>query len=335
MGDCAAPPDIIERETLCFSRPQPGIVVQRGEHGFKEGLMRLYSPAESNAAEQLVKLKDALRKADTESFWPILTEGLATITDSQYAFVSKRILVDDENVAVEMPPVGEPGACLMGAAFYINDGHGNEMQLRNFKYHAYSCPCAYMRHDKVFIIPERLNEFILNNPNPVVIPGEAYFGVPLFTDGKCFAHFGVMWSEEGAARRKLGWGFLEMLFHSLEDLILQRVLEGQSPVKSAVPVPDEEPRVIPHEAPGPRVIPHDAVSVGQSLKPYARSLSHELRTPMQGVVGMLDVMMANVKEAGEWQNDPRMRKLLDTLKENIETVQGSWSSVISSDEVET
>ncbi|KAF2474805.1 sensor histidine kinase-like protein/response regulator [Lindgomyces ingoldianus] len=307
------PPDIIERDSLCFSRPQPGMVVHGGEDGFKEDLLRLYSLEESNAAEELVKLKDALRKTESESFWPLLTEGLANIADAQYAFVSKRILVDDEDVAVEMPPIGEPGACLMGAAFYFNDGHGVKHQLRNFKYHAYSCPCAYMRHDKIFIIPEKLNEFIVNNPNQLAVPGEAYIGIPLFAEGKCFAHFGVMWTKEGAARRKLGWGSLELLFHGLEDLILERVLERKEFAKSAEPAHNVRPRVIPHEA----------ISVAQSLRPYARSLSHELRTPMQGVVGMLDVMMANVKEAAEGQKDPQIREVLDTLKENIEAVQDS------------
>jgi hypothetical protein len=310
------PRDIMDRQSLCFSRPQPGMVVHGGEAGFKEELLRLYTPAESNAAEQLVKLKQTLRKADSDTFWKLLTEGMATITDAQYAFVSKRILVDDKNVAVEMPPIGEPGACLMGAAFYVNDGHGTKKQLRNFKYHAYSCPCAYMRHDKIFIIPEKLNDFIVDNPNPLVVPGEAYLGIPLFADGKCFAHFGVMWSKEAADRRVLGWGYLELLFHSLEDLILDRVLEGDHFAKSAESVHDEQPRVIPHEA----------ISVTQSLKPYARSLSHELRTPMQGVVGMLDVMMANVKEAAEGQNDLHVRDVLETLKGNIEAVQGSYAT---------
>ncbi|KAF2178561.1 hypothetical protein K469DRAFT_329941 [Zopfia rhizophila CBS 207.26] len=309
VGPKKDPPDIVERESLCFSRPESGMVVHRGEDGFKDELQRLYSPAESNATEQLVKLKDALRKADSESFWSLLTEGLAAITDAQYAFVSKRILVDDENVAVEMPPIGEPGACLVGAAFHYNDGHGTKLQLKNFKYHAYSCPYAHMRHDKVFIIPEKLNEFIINNPNQFIVPGEAYFGIPLFAEGKCFAHFGVMWTQEGTSRRVLGWGYLELLLHSLEDLILERVLEGSNFAK----VREERPRLI----------PHGAISVAQSLKPYARSLSHELRTPMQGVVGMLDVMYATVQEAAEGQNDPRVRKILDILKENIEAVQDS------------
>ncbi|CAG5174909.1 uncharacterized protein ALTATR162_LOCUS7895 [Alternaria atra] len=297
-GHSTIPPDIIERQSLCFSRPLPGMVVQQGETGFREELSQLYVPAESNAAEQF------------------LTQGLAKIADAQYAFVSKRILVDDKNVAVELPPIGEPGACLMGEAFYINDDHGNGPgHLRNFKYHAYQCPCAYMKHDKVFIIPERLNDFILDNPNDLIIPGEAYLGIPLFAEGKCFAHFGVMWGKEGAARRVLSWGFLEMLFHGLEDMILERVLEGNDFAKSAEPI----------QAAGvPRIVPHRAVSVAQSLKPYARSLSHELRTPMQGVVGMLDVMMANVKEASEsLQLESRTREILDTLRENIEAVQDS------------
>jgi hypothetical protein len=315
MGETTAlPPDIIERQSLCLSQPMPGAVVQKGVNGFKDELSRHYNTAESNAAEQVVQLKNRLRKADNDSFWALLTQGLANIVDSQYAFVSKRILVDDKDVAVELPPIGEPGACLMGEAFYINDDQGTGPgHLRNFKYHAYQCPCAYMKHDKIFVIPERLNDFIINNPNDLIIPGEAFLGIPLFAEGKCFAHFGVMWGKEGAARRVLSWGFLEMLLHSLEDMVLARVLEGTDFAKSAQPVKTAKPKIVPHEA----------VSVAQSLKPYARSLSHELRTPMQGVVGMLDVMMANVKEASETlQIDPRTRQILETLKENIEAVQG-------------
>jgi hypothetical protein len=313
-GYAVMPPDLIERQSLCLAQPKPGMVVQPGESGFKEELARIFRPVESNAAEQLVNLKEALRAADTDTFWALLTKGLAHIADAQYAFVSKRILVEDKDVPVELPPIGEPGACLLGEAFYINDDYGNGPgHLRNFKYHAYACPCAYMKHDKIFIIPERLNDFIVNNPNDLIIPGEAYLGLPLFAEGKCFAHFGVMWGKEGAARRTLSWGFLEMLFHSLEDMILERVLRGNDFAQSAQAIPSMQTKIVPHEA----------VSVAQSLKPYARSLSHELRTPMQGVVGMLDVMMANLKEAAETMHiDASTRQVLDTLKENIEAVQG-------------
>ncbi|KAF2084166.1 hypothetical protein K490DRAFT_49853 [Saccharata proteae CBS 121410] len=311
-GPNKEPPDLLERDSLCFSEPRPDVVLQSGQDGFRDGLLSFYPAAESNAAERLVKLKQRLRATKTEDFFEVLTEGLAHITGAQYAFVSKRILVDDENVAVEMPPIGEPGACLMGAAFYIADGKSIELKAKNFKYHAYSCPCAYMKHDKMFIIPERLNDFITDNPNLLAIPGEAYFGVPLWAEGKCFAHFGVMWSPDGAAKRELGWGYLEMLLHSLEDMIHDRILEGTKFAKP--PSPKMRPA---------KVVPHEAVTVAQSLKPYARSLSHELRTPMQGVVGMLDVMYATVQEAAEGQRDPRIQKVFETLKENIEAVQDS------------
>ncbi|KAK5003705.1 hypothetical protein LTR28_009838, partial [Elasticomyces elasticus] len=201
----------------------------------------------------------------------------------------------------------------MATAFYYNDNHGLVGGAKDLKYHAYGCPCAYMRHDKIFIIPERLNDFIgPANPNKLPFPGEAYMGVPLFAEGKCFAHFGVMWSAEGAAKRQLSWAYLEMMFHSLEDLILQRFLEGANFIKSAA-LPRHRHQVIPHEA----------VTAAQSLKPYARSLSHELRTPMQGVVGMLDVMYATVQEAAEGQTSMHTRKVFETLKENIEIVQDS------------
>ncbi|KAF2749437.1 hypothetical protein M011DRAFT_524771 [Sporormia fimetaria CBS 119925] len=314
MGSRAEPPDIIiERESLCITGTEPDMVFQIGQPGFKEELLRLYTPAENNAAEQLVNLKAALRTVAPDDFWSVLAEGLAQIADAQYAFVSKRILVDDANIAVEMPPIGEPGACLMGTAFYVNDGLGFEKNMQNFKYHAWSCPCAYMRHDKILIIPGAMDKLIPTNPNNLVVPGEAYLGIPLFADGKCFAHFGVMWNPRGAARRVLGWGFLEMLLHSLEDIILDRLLKVENFPEAPAPVVSERPRVVAHQD----------ITVGQSLKPYARSLSHELRTPMQGVIGMLDVMMASVKEIAELVQDPRLRKELEAFRENIETAQDS------------
>jgi hypothetical protein len=78
------PPDIVQRETLCLSTPQAGMVVHGGDLTFKDEILQLYSPSESNAAESLVKLKDVLRKSDAESFWPLLTQGLAKIADAQY-----------------------------------------------------------------------------------------------------------------------------------------------------------------------------------------------------------------------------------------------------------
>ncbi len=308
-------PRLVERESLCFSRLAPNGVLHKGSDGFGERLGRLYDVAESNALEDLIGLKRRLRACvGNLEFWQTVAEGMSRLTGSQYAFVSKRILVDDQDIAVEMPPIGEPGSCLMAVGFYFNDGHQAEQKVNDLKYHAYGCPCAYMRHDKVFLIPSGLEEFIIDNPNKVATPAEAYIGIPLFSDGKCFAHFGVMWTPEGASSLKLGWGFIEMLLHSLEDLILDHMLQG-----TGFPRPEPLPR-----KKAAAVVPHEAITVSQSLKPYARNLSHELRTPMQGVVGMLDVMYATVQEAAEGQADSRVRAVFQTLKEHIEIVQGEF-----------
>lgn len=78
------PPDVAQRETLCLSTAQAGMVVHGGDLTFKDEILRLYSASESNAAENLVKLKDVLRRSNAESFWPLLTQGLANIADAQY-----------------------------------------------------------------------------------------------------------------------------------------------------------------------------------------------------------------------------------------------------------
>ena len=301
---------MLERTSLCVSSAEPGVPAHSGDWGFRETVGQHYTVAENNAVEELVILKKKLREASTFDFWSLLMYGMTSITGAQYGFVTKRILVDDQDSAIEMPPIGEPGSCLLGVAFYYNDGDKLENLHRDYKYLAYGAPCHHMKHDKVFLIPEGLPQFILNNPNNFPFPTEAYLGVPLFAEGKCFGHFGMMWTAKGVAELKLGWAYIEMLLHSLEDVIRERLLEGQSYAKD---VEITKPR---------RVIPADAVTAAQSLKPYARSLSHELRTPMQGVVGMLDVMHATVQESLEGQSDVAVRKVFKTLRDNIEVVQG-------------
>ncbi|KAG8623409.1 hypothetical protein KVT40_008385 [Elsinoe batatas] len=311
----AGGPAVLEqttRKTICLSQPQPDLVIHDGDSQFSNELGKIYSEDESRALEGLVELKQALKKLPEHEFWSYLSERLAELLGAQMSFISKRMLVDEQDRAVEMPPIGEPGACLMASALYYNDGRGSSDTLKAFKYHAYGCPCGYMRHDKVFVIPEKLSAFITDNPNELPFDGESYIGVPLFAEGKCFAHFGVMWSDEGAKRRKLSWANTELFLHSLEDVILEKLLEGSN-------FRDTETQNRERN----RIIPHAAVTAAQSLKPYARSLSHELRTPMQGVVGMLDVMYATVLEASENQSNPEVRKVFETLRENIEIVQDS------------
>jgi hypothetical protein len=128
---------LLERSTLCMPDFEKDTVSHCGDDGFKSVLQQYFRSPESNAAERLVKLKDRLRPASTHDFWTILMEEMCAITGAQCGFVAKRILVDDENTAVEMPPLGEPGSCLLGVAFYLNDGHDFNQMYHDYRYHAY------------------------------------------------------------------------------------------------------------------------------------------------------------------------------------------------------
>jgi len=309
--------NLIERATICLPHLETDTIVHVGDEGFKDVLRQYFPSAESNASERLVALKTRLRTASTHDFWGLLMEEMCDIMDAQSGFVAKRMLVDDQDSAVEMPELGEPGSCLMGVAFYLNNGADVKQLYRDYRYHAYGTPCAHMKHDKVFIIPEKMADFIRNNPNSMPWKrSEAFIALPLFAEGRCFAHFGMIWSSEGASKRKLSWPFIEMFMHTLEDMILQRILEGRGFAKEVAP-PESTPA---------KVIPLSAITASQSLKPYARSLSHELRTPMQGVVGMLDIMYSTVLEAIGNQQTDRTRGVFEELKNHIEVVQGKLYS---------
>ena len=304
--------EMMGRTTLCVSGSEPGVPAHDGDEGFRETVGQHYSVEENNAVEQLVRLKEKLGSSSTYDFWSLLMEGMTRITGAQFGFVTKRILVDEQDAAIEMPPLGEPGSCLLGVAFYYSDGERVESLHRDYKYLAYGAPCHNMKHDKVFLVPEGLSKFSPNNPNKFPFQPEAYLGIPLFAEGKCFGHFGLMWTMKGLEDLPLGWSYIEMIMHSLEDVIHERLVERQGFAK------DIDGNKL------SKVIPKEAVTAAQSLKPYARSLSHELRTPMQGVVGMLDVMHATVQESLEGQSDAAVRKVFKTLRENIELVQGEY-----------
>lgn len=127
----------LERLTLCLPDFNTDSVAHAGDPAFQDVLRQYFASPENNAAERLVALKLKLRNASTEDFWNHLMEEMCSITGSQCGFVAKRILVDDENTAVEMPELGEPGSCLMGVAFYLNNGRDVNKMYRDYRYHAY------------------------------------------------------------------------------------------------------------------------------------------------------------------------------------------------------
>jgi hypothetical protein len=308
------------RRTLAVSNPQrnPAAILTAGDASFTDEASRHYGEFEGAATDRLIALKRCLRQAKDDEFWSVATRGIARLLGAQYAFVSKQLEVDDDDPSAAYPPLGEPGSCLMGLSVYFNDGNGSEMEQKKTKYSAYSSPCEHMKHNRVLLIPERLSEVIPNNPNNLPQQPEAYLAVPLSVvdpvSGKdiFFAHFGAMWTADGLDKRTLSFAFAELLLHGLSDLILDAFIE----------------RGLAYSRAPPQHMPMVASTTGKatqsiSLQPYAKNLSHELRTPMQGVVGMLDIMHGTVQEACEGQMSSSLRRVLNSLKGDIEVVQGT------------
>jgi hypothetical protein len=129
--------ELLERATICVPDFAKEAVAHCGDDGFQNILQKYFDSPESNASERLVKLKDKLKDASTYDFWGILMEEMCDILGAQCGFVAKRILVDGQNTAVEIPPLGEPGSCLLGVAFYLNNGSDVKSLYRDYRYHAY------------------------------------------------------------------------------------------------------------------------------------------------------------------------------------------------------
>jgi hypothetical protein len=291
-----------------------------------------FEPAHRNAIERLVALKNELREADDDIFWGHLMEGITSLCNAQCAFVTRKLAADevDHKVAAPNISITEDDLLLPEAMAFYYKGGSLETTHRHSAQLLRSIPRSFITTDKIYLIPENLGSVVDSCGDGTPYPMEAYLAIPLFSAGKCFAHFGLMWTVDGLAMRDVPWAYLEMILHSLEDLISFRVsttkssaheMNGchlhrnqhdgaidewsQCPIKPTISVPSQTSTTSP------------------SFKPYARSLSHELRTPMQGVVGTLDVMHAAVQETIEKRPDPSMLSVFEELREHIEVVQGT------------
>ena len=304
---------MLERKTLCLASQAPGFTYHYGDDNFRPSLAQHYATPESDAAERLVNLKLEVEALPDDCFWQVMLEGISDLLNAQYVFVAKRIVNDDPSLVVEMPAIGEPGSCFMAVGMVVSPAGQPKEYTKDFKYLAYGSPCANMKHAKVFLVPSSLGEYIPDRIDDFALPLDNYMGVPLFHQGKCFAHFGCMWSPGAFGQTGLSWGFVEMAFHALEDMIKSKILQGES-LASTATGRQKAPQM---------VIPKRAVAVTQSLKPYARSLSHELRTPMQGIVGLLDIMHATIQDWLENTHREETAQMFASLRENIELIQHS------------
>ncbi|KAF3929016.1 hypothetical protein ABW20_dc0100641 [Dactylellina cionopaga] len=321
--DTASQDDLLE-PSICIPSCDNKSIIHSGQPGFLERMNKHYPPDELNARHQISSLKLRLHALQGEDFWNLLMKGMADITGSQYTFVAKRILKGDAKSAVEYPPLGEEGSCLMGLAYYVRNHDGRDAMYKDIQYKGYKCPCAHMKHDKVLVIPDSLTKLFPDNPNTesLPIPAEAYLAIPLFTEGKCYGHIGMMWSTWGLQTRAgLSWAFLELFMKSLEDLVTWRILEKPGN-------PSDTTTTRPWNPFMGNVVLHEDVSPQQTIRPAARNLSHELRTPLQGVVGMLDVMLASLDSLDEEPSPTMLRQFVYDMRKNIENCQDSAQRVV-------
>nr|KMM72164.1 hypothetical protein CPAG_08463 [Coccidioides posadasii RMSCC 3488] len=336
-SDAAASNDPAESnpDPALISSSPPEAVVPKAPIKPIDYVSRFFEAGQSNAIEQLVALKDELRDADTESFWTRLMEGLTTICHAQCAFVAKESHKDDddddddEDTDVEMLSLDERSSSLLGVAVYYNDGKGFQAMHRDYRYLSWDIPCTSMNHDKVCLVPESLPAVIGKDADRLPFPVEAYLAVPLFSAGRCFAHVGMLWTAEGLLSRDVSWPYLEMILHSLEDLILQHIAVDEGHRKPPhLQRWEELDRRLLQGKPTKTVVNQSNPMAAPAFKPYARSLSHELRTPMQGVVGMLDIMHATVQEKLENKLDPSLVPMFTEFRENIEAVQDAMDDAL-------
>lgn len=308
----AAAGEPIERASLCLPDITRGVVANQGEDGSGGILKQYYNTPENDALERLVLLKKRLRDTtNNRDFWTALLREVCDVGHAQCGFVAKPADPDPASAAVGVPLLGAPGSDILGVGFYLNSGGDVDQMHHNYRYHVQGTSCIHMQNDKVFLIPERLTDFVKDGWDKMPWENsEAYLGIPISRGGgNPLAHFAMVWTAEGAAKRKLSWAFLEMFMHGLEDMILARLLEDKGSAEEAKRKPT-------------RIVPIDAITASQTLKPYARSLSHELRSPMQGVVGMLDMMYSTVVDAIASQMYPKAASVFEELKTNMETAQG-------------
>lgn len=305
----------IPRLSLCLASEGFEKSLHHGDAGFTTLMNKYFDNCESDAAERLVRLKKALKLPNTKLPWDKVLEEVTTLTQAQCAFVSYEL---DNNTSSEGTPQDMTIKC------YYNDGSENQGSLKDRNHPAISTVLQHTEHGKVLLIPQGLRSSVTSSD--ILFAADALIAVPLSSGERNFGHFGLMWTVYGLQKKSLSWSYIEMLLHSLEDLITQRVLdETGSQTQLSEPALSLPSKPLSQEIdahPQPTSAPASPI-FAHPLKPYAPSLSHELRTPMQGVVGMLDVMHANVEEAIAASVAPKSFRLLQDLKENIELVQDS------------
>ncbi|KAI1980283.1 hypothetical protein LOZ53_001961 [Ophidiomyces ophidiicola] len=307
--DPSPPAAAIDLPSLPRSPPQSTVAVAVASH--------------DPMPQQLAALKAVLRKADQDAFWLHLMHGVAALGRAQAVFVAHGARVRDADNDVEMPSLDERGSAVLGVAVYYHDGHGLDGLHRDYKDLLRDLPCVAMNNHKVCLVPDALRSVVGTDADRFPLPFEAYLAIPLFLPDGSLAHLGLLWTAEGLQTQTASWPYLEVSLRCLEDMVVHRLAVDDGPAKGMHGQKgDDLDRQLQGKQQRP-TLHQAALMATPAFKPYARSLSHELRTPMQGVVGMLDIMHATVQDRIENDQDTRLISMFTEFRENIETIQDS------------
>ncbi|EGE06048.1 sensor histidine kinase/response regulator [Trichophyton equinum CBS 127.97] len=306
-------------------------------------MYRQFETGQSNAIERLVALKADLRDTGDDAFWRDLMKELTSICNAQCGFVVEELA--SHGSTEDATGLSSSNSHLAPIVYYNNGS--DEIIHRNYKPWAWDLPYHIMARDmhKSFLVADNLVSLVGESGMAhFPFPMAACLAVPLFDSRVPVARVGLMWTTVGLEKRNVSWAYLEMILHSLEDLILQRMEESATIRQLESRYSQENERQIERERERVREMersrcrsqssnrhptPYRPGAGQPTLNLYARSMSHELRTPMHGVVGMLDMIHGTVADTIQRASDgdehltAAMVKTFESLRGDIEMVQDS------------
>lgn len=247
---------------------------------------------QQQALQDLLELKCLLSSSPRRSFWKLLLPGILRITRCQAVTLSH---IDRQQ--------HQPSA----------------------KYHCYD-ETALCRTGEDILNAQAGRHFenCTSGSNPVIFQQEP-FAQPVFPTGLGLterksillshgdpvhqSQLELLWNEGGAKDRVLSWAHVELLCQALEGMIGQQMLVEIKPrfaatvssLRSSPPRLDQFARLI----------------------RQAGLLSHELRTPMQGIIGTLDLMHHSIEMARDAVHRADAPDFFGGLHQDIEALQES------------
>ncbi|KAI5306782.1 hypothetical protein KEM56_007155 [Ascosphaera pollenicola] len=238
------------------------------------------------AFEELTQLRSELRKEESVLFWSKLIKGIARTCKAQYAFVAK-------HTSSASPPEYSNISTQVPGLAYDNRHNTTEDEAWDKAGKISSEIPSILPIDGPSMMACDLQSVIgEENMTKLPFPMHAYLCMQVRVSRSYSLSLGLMWTYEGLTQLDLSWAAVKLILYALEELAKSRAKlfefqrfskkEDHSRRENRVRRP-ASPRQV-HNLKHP------------SFRAFAPHLSHELRTPMQGVVGMFDVVHADIED---------------------------------------